>query len=305
MNAQPLLPNFFIIGAHKSGTTSLHDYVGQHPQVFMSPVKEPCFFAFLSRNGEPLPADTPFTRGLVYTWPDYLKLFEGAADAVAVGEASTAYLSSDQAPLAIRHHVPHAKIIAILRHPVDRAYSNFIMNRFHDVEPIGDFEQAISVEAERRRQGWPSGKFDYMQLGMYGSALARYYELFPDSQISVYKYDQLRDDPRGLLQDIFRFLGVALDPRIDLSKKLLVGKTRPRSRRLNRLVTGNSRTVSFLGSVIPDPLRTRIKRRIEAINETPRQLSPSRRRRLMARFGDDLLLLDQLTGKDFSRWMKE
>ena len=72
-----------------------------------------------------------------------------------VGESSTDYLSSEQAPVAVHQHIPHAKIIAVLGHPVDRAYSNYLMNRVHGIEPLSDFEAALSAEERRRQAGWP------------------------------------------------------------------------------------------------------------------------------------------------------
>jgi len=299
------LPNFMVIGAHKAGTTSLHHYLGQHPQVFMSAVKEPCFFAYLQRKGQPVPSTVPFAESLVYTWPDYARLFESAGDAIAVGESSTAYLTSKQAPHAIHQHIPGARIIAVLRHPVDRAYSQFVMNRQFGVETIADFEAALAAEHERRLAGWPAGTHDYAELGRYGRALARYHAIFPAAQIKVCRYEDLRDDAHGLLQDIFSFLGVDATAPVDVSARLLVGRPPPRSRRLSRFVASQSTAMQMVKSLVPAGVRTKVRDRLESANRSPARMTGDLRRRLIAAYRDDLLLLDSLTGKDFSRWLTE
>ena len=301
----PRLPNFFIVGAQKSGTTSLHHYLGKHPDVFMSAVKEPHFFAHLGRMGEPLPSGLLFSARLVYTWDDYRKLFERSDGAVAVGESSTGYLSSHQAPAAIREHIPHAKIIALLRHPIDRAYSNYLMNRVHGAEPLRSFEDAFAAEQGRRDAGWPAGKHDYFSLGLYGEALSRYYAVFPADQIRVFAYEELRDDAKGLVETVFAFLGVEPSQPVDASEKLLVAQTPPRSQRIDRLIHSRSRALSVAKSVVPGAVRRSVGARLEAMNQTPARLPERQRRRMVAAYRDDLSVVDRLTGKNFSRWLEE
>ena len=303
--SEPRLPNFFIVGAQKAGTTSLHHYLGKHPDVFMSKVKEPHFFAHMARKGEPLPSGLLFSANLVYTWEDYARLFEASDGATAIGESSTGYLTSHQAPIAIRKHIPHAKIIALLRHPVDRAYSNFLMNRVHGTEPLRSFEAAVAAEQPRRAAGWPAGKHDYLSLGLYGEALARYYAVFPADQIRVFAYEELRDNAKGLVETIFAFLGVDPSQSVDASEKLLVARTPPRSRRVERLMQSRSGALSVAKSLVPRAARQRIGTRLETLNRTPARLSDRQRHRMVAAYRDDLSRLDQLTGKNFSRWLEE
>jgi hypothetical protein len=122
------MPNFLIIGAAKSGTTSLHHYLKQHPQVYMSQIKEPSFFAF---EGTKPAIPGPWKRWAAHNFitdiQAYRSLFQGVSDEVAIGEASTIYLVHPTAPQRIRHYVPDAKLIAILRDPAERAYSNYRM----------------------------------------------------------------------------------------------------------------------------------------------------------------------------------
>ena len=141
------MPNFLVIGAAKSGTTALYHTLKQHPQIFMSPVKEPHFFAF---EGErPVycgPGDRElFNPRVVFRLEDYVRLFDGLRAQTAVGEASVQYLMrSDAAAARIRQHIPRAKLIAILRQPADRAYSHYIMLRSQGLERLS-FTQALAA----------------------------------------------------------------------------------------------------------------------------------------------------------------
>ena len=182
MQANPRLPNFFIVGAPKAGTTSLYAYLDQHPEVYMSPLKEPNYFAFelraenFSKEDQPriareaaalrdyLDGDMRDKRfgGLVSDWLDYGKLFRNASTETAIGEASPMYLWSGSAAHNIARRLPHAKIIISLRNPVDRAYSQYLQ-----MTSIGmirrSFRQQIqaSMMDERRCFGpsWPLLEF--------------------------------------------------------------------------------------------------------------------------------------------------
>src|SRR3712207_4104321 len=128
------LPNFLVIGAMKSGTTALYYYLEQHPEIYMSPVKEPNFFS--QENA----ADTVTHIGT------YEQLFKGASGKKAIGEASHSYLYEPRAAAEIRRYVPKVKLIAILRNPIDRAYSHFLHMVRSGTEPLDDFAQALREE---------------------------------------------------------------------------------------------------------------------------------------------------------------
>src|ERR671929_75877 len=131
------MPNFFIIGAMKSGTTALYYYLEQHPEVYMSPVKEPNFFCSQEqKNGADAVTDIRA----------YERLFRGVLGETAVGEASHCYLYEPRAAAAIRRCVPEAKLLAILRNPIDRAFSHFLHMVRTGSEPLSDFAQALREE---------------------------------------------------------------------------------------------------------------------------------------------------------------
>ena len=146
-------PNFFIIGAAKSGTTSLYHYLKQHPQIYMSPVKEPRFFAFhgetleIDRYDQLSRADLRLILADSITKPsDYLALFNGVKDEKAIGEASPLYLQIPQVAARIHQFIPHAKLLAVLRNPIDRTYSQFLMHSRNGLAPSKDFLQTIALE---------------------------------------------------------------------------------------------------------------------------------------------------------------
>ena len=146
------MPNFLLIGAGKSGTTAIYRYLQAHPQIYMSALKEPQFFAIA---GQPI-SDFPDLRGyeqeVVTDLQSYEQLFARFAGEVAIGEASTWYLYNPQALDRIQQSLPNVKLIAILRHPVERAYSHFLFNRGIGREPLSSFETALAVEPERIAQ---------------------------------------------------------------------------------------------------------------------------------------------------------
>jgi hypothetical protein len=261
------LPNFFIVGANKAGTTSLHHYLGQHPDILMSANKEPTFLSLLHLGGLPQQPPPPFGSALVYEWADYLRLFESEEPALAVGEASTAYLTSHYAPWTIHEHFPHARIVAVLRHPVDRAYSQFLMYRRAGIEGFDAFEDALQDELKKRAAGLPLDNH-YTELSRYGAGLARYYSLFPADRIRVYRYEQLRDDGGSLLRDLFSFLEVDAGAAVDTSARLNASPG-----------TGSNGH----GTQLPDAIR----------------------RRLATFFREDLMEVDRLTGGNFARWLEE
>ena len=173
------MPNFLVIGAAKSGTTSLYHYLGQHPQVYVSPVKEPNFFAL---EGEKPDFRAPGSEERINSWSvtdveAYRALFEGAGEEEALGEASAMYLYSEKAPGRIRHHLPNTKLVAVLRDPVERAYSSFLHLKRNGREPLDDFVEALEAEERRIRDNW-EWIWHYKNMGFYHEQLRRYHEAF-------------------------------------------------------------------------------------------------------------------------------
>ncbi len=304
------MPNFLIIGAGKSGTTSLYEYLALHPEVYMSPVKEPNFFAL---EGQSLDFGAPenMTRNInswsVTNLEAYRDLFGGVSGEKAIGEASPLYLYFPDAPGRIRRYIPDARLIAILRNPADRAYSAFTHLVHHDVEPFTDFDRALQEEEARIEANW-EWTWHYKRAGFYYEQLSRHYETFDRDQIRVYLYEDLRDDPIGLLRDLFRFIGVDEAFAGTLTADALTkheASSFPRSRALHHFLKYPNPFKSALKPLLPKGLRRTARYRLRSWNlAKPPALSPKIRRNLTALYREDIEKLQDLIGRDLSGWLR-
>ena len=300
------MPNFLIIGAAKAGTTSMWHHLEQHPQVYMHPKKQLNFFAL---EGENLnfrgkgPRDT--TLHSVTTIEAYRAQFSEVTNEMAVGEASNLYLYNPRAAQRIRHYLPDVKLIAILRHPADRAYSRFLHLVRLGREPISDFARALDEEEARiRDHWWPD--FHYLRMGLYHEQLKRYFDLFAREQIKVYLQEDLRSDPFSVLRDVFGFLEVddAFTP--DTTIKYNVSGV-PKSKGLHLLLRKLRGARPFVEPLLPEKQRQRILRIASAAhnrNLVKPRLTPEVRARLIEGYREDTLRLQDLIQRDLSAWLK-
>ena len=298
------MPNFLVIGAAKSGTTSLYHYLAQHPDVFMSPVKEPNFFAL---EGEKPSfrapgADERINRWSITDLEAYRKLFDGAAKEKAIGEASPLYLYSPKAPERIRHYAPEAKLIAVLRNPAERAYSSFLHLVRNGREPLTDFVRALRAEEERIQSNW-EWIWHYENMGFYHTQLKRYYETFERGQIRVYLYEDLKNDPIGMLRDVYGFLGVddSFTPNT-LSRYMVSGV--PRSRALYAILRKPHPIKSVLKPLLPKGLRRRVLLNLQNRLLVKPPFPAEVRRNLTEAYREDVVKLQELIGRDLSAWLR-
>jgi len=303
------MPNFLVIGAMKSGTTSLHHYLRQHPEIYVSPVKEPSFFAV---EGSALDFDGAegrrrvqrlMKRSVVTDVDAYGALFGGVGDEKAVGEVSPLYLYDGAAPNRIKRYVPGAKLIAVLRHPAERAYSAFLYLTRDGREPLRDFAAALRAEDARIRGNW-EWIWHYRSLGLYHAQLGRYLGLFPRDQLRVYLYEDLQADPLGLLRDVFRFLGVDESFTPDTSVRHNPSGV-PRSKTLLRLLNRPNVVTDVLRPIVPVRLRRRLRAHVEArILAAPPPLDGEVRRELVRGYSNDVRKLERLIDRDLSAWLE-
>ncbi len=291
------MPNFFIVGAQRAGTTSLYQYLNQHPQVYMSPRKEPHFFEGMhSEFRRPGRRSVP-VRDLA----EYQALFAGASGEKAIGEASASYLFSPRAPGLIKSSVPDAKIIAILRNPADRAYSNFVYCVQVGREPLGSFAEGLQAEEERTRDKW-GPLWYYKQKGFYYAQVKRYFDTFGRDQVGVWFYEDLRNDTFGIIGEVFRFLGIDESFVPDATSEYNPSGIP----RVGRLYTGvrklTARNPALVERVLPARLRGYVKRRIFV---KPPPFPPEVRRQLTDSYREDILRLQELIGRDLSAWLED
>lgn len=296
-----ILPNYLVIGAAKAGTTSLQAYLDQHPDIFVASRREPSFFAHEGETPSfcgPGDEDWKFVTDL----DAYRRLFAGAGDCQAVGEISPRYLYFEKASERIARHVPQARLIAILRHPVDRAYSHFLMNRNRNCEPAATLPEAIALEAERTGRGW-GWDWRYVGAGLYHEQLSRYYDRFPQERIRVFLYDDLTADTGAFFAELFSFLGVDPTVRPTTSTRYRAA-SQPRSYVLEGFARrpGSARTA--LKRMMPVGLRHGVKSLVMSWNaRPPERLDPGLRRALFAEhFAKDCRRLESLIGRNLSEW---
>ena len=304
-----VVPNFFIVGAPRCGTTSLFSAMAQHPDIFCCPVKEPNHFA-TDRNAKPSIIASAVRRGAlltagspgmdvlprVATTPDYdtyLRLFDGWAGQHAVGEASTSYLFSETAAEEIARRRPDARIIVVLRHPVDRARSEYLMHaqlgrEMGSTDPHGalvggfDDQDAISLSS-------------IVAASLYAPQVARYLRVFGREQVLFLRFEDLAGNPAGTLRRVFQHLGVDPDPRADISLSQQNQSRAVRYPMLNQvLFRSGLRDVILHG--LPGSWRRRLARRYyakeaAALPDIPLDL-----------FLSDIAETERLTGLDLSRW---
>lgn len=220
-----MLPNFLIIGTNKSGTTSLYHYLNSHPDIYMSPLKEPHFFSFEGENLKLRGPDNTFARINDYAITDfeeYKKLFSEVQNEQRVGEASTMYLYYKKSAERIKKYIPDAKLICILRNPVERAFSNYLHAKTDGDEPADSFREALDLETERIKSGW-GPLWHYKQVGFYSEQIKKYLRLFSEKQMHFIIFDEYKKDRDRILDEVFDFLGV--NPNVDIEDELVYNKS--------------------------------------------------------------------------------
>lgn len=264
-------PNFFVVGAAKSGTTALYNGLLRHDDVYLTTPKEPHFYAYLA---DPvalshLYADETAARR------SYTELFADAGDESAVGDASTSNLVVPGAAEVIAREVPDARIVAVLRHPVDRAFSHWRHFRVAGGEDIADFAEALRQEQPRAAAGFPF-TYQYRGWGRYAGLLRPYIERFGRERVQVHLYDDLCADSGAVLRETFRFLGV--DGSVDI----------PPLGRFNEMA-----------APAPSGWRSRLAGR----RSPPKPaLDPELRAELTEGFREEISALEELISRDLSAW---
>jgi hypothetical protein len=290
------LPNFIVIGAAKAGTTALYWYLAEHPEVFMSPVKETNYFAYgLDSEGQLLYGDPDVHRFPVKTLREYEELFANAGGAVAIGEASPIYLECPQAAVRIRQVVPAVKLICSLRHPVDRAYSDYQMYLLRRGRPF-DPERELTAASV-----WAQPDSHWMQIGKYHDQLKRYLDTFPRDQMHVFLFDDFKRNALQTVQGVYRFVGVDPGFEPDFATPHNVGGI-PANRLLEGVFTSRS-----IRSAVKPWMPTRavnwIRRlRMKNMRQAP-PLPVELRKDLTRHFYSDMVKTSELIGRSLDHWL--
>lgn len=291
-----ILPNFLIVGVQKAGTTSIYNYLQEHPQIFMSKVKET---NFLEKDWENLPPEKRNKNGIV-TVEKYAELFRDVKDEKAIGEASPNYLFHYESSAArIKKYVPEAKLIVVLRNPVERAYSDHLMH----------LRDAIGYRSLSEQIKHSAHKSFILRKGFYYLPLKHYFEQFGREQIQVFFYEDLCKNPQDFMQEMYKFLGVDDEFTPNTTKKAQVAKV-PKNQTINNLLQRKNmlrNTVAkIMKTVVPLKTRQKLRDRLIELNSHAKQevpLSQEERQELIELYREDILKLQDLVERDLSSWL--
>ncbi|HJU09290.1 MAG TPA: sulfotransferase, partial [Candidatus Binataceae bacterium] len=222
-------PNFFLVGAAKAGTTSIYAYLSEHPEIFFPVIKEPHFFTQV----RPAP-EQRFLIEAVSKRSAYLKLYAHASNHRVIGDASPSYLWHPEVPRRIHDEVPEAKIAVVLRDPVERAYSHYLMDYREGAQNLPFFE-ALLEDMKRPDKGW-GVSYLYYELGLYAEQLERYLDIFKPERVKILMFDAFRREPHSVLRELADFLELNPQPldQVNTSRKYN-SYAAPRNRYLRRI----------------------------------------------------------------------
>ena len=293
------LPNFLVIGAARAGTTALYNFLVQHPQIFMPQLKEPGFLMLEGTN-----LDNPYSNR-DYSITDlntYQGLFADAQSThTAIGEATTGYLTSAGVIPRIQKYMPEAKLIVLLRNPIDRAYSEWEL-LFRAGRETLSFAEVIAQEPKAPQSDlpWNPDERKYLRKGLYHAHLTRFYDNFDAEQISIHLYDDWRKKQLDVLSNIYAFLGV--DPAFtpDTTIEHNVGGV-PKNQMLYNLIFGNKTLKQVAKRVVPTKQIKQVRGLF--LDRSKEELTAEIRSQLTEYYHADVTALGALLNRDLSGWL--
>jgi hypothetical protein len=291
----PRLPNFVIIGAPKCGTTSLHRYLSQHPDIYLPTQKELHFFTYpYIEQRTAGPRDLEALRRMTRTFAEYSAHYEGVRRQSAVGEVSPSYLYFAEAADAIRERLGAVKIVVILRNPVQKAYSQYLHLVRNDRETLG-FYDALLAEERRSAEGW-SDIWRYAESSLYTQRLKRYLEVFGAANVRILIFEEFFADTSGALRRLLAFLGVR---EVDLAASEVHHRSgKPRSRLLSSLLVKGGPASRVAGLLLPRSLTEAVQKRLWALNTAEKDLIDAQSMKLLSDyFRADVDELEALIGR--------
>lgn len=278
-------PDFYVVGAPKAATTSLYHYLSQHPGIYVPEIKEPHFFSC------PEVKETYYKVVFVEEEYKYLSLYSNKMHGQKAGDFSPSYLFSKKAASRIHYHRPDAQIIAVLRNPVDRAISHYLMDVRDGYQDIPLFE-VISSPSK-----YALFYREYVGNGLYASQLERYLSLFDGNNVKVILYDDLMKGVGGVLKGILNFLNLSDDFEFDLTSSYNSYRMF-RSPFLKKITMSNN--LGLVKRLIPSSVK---KKMFSVFTTRDKPSFEAERKVLVDIFSDDILRLETIIGRDLSTWL--
>lgn len=302
------MPDFLIIGAGKSGTTSLFFYLKQHPEIYIPDVKEPDFFGyemFSEKDFIGKPIINHYKRSIT-NLEEYIGLFKKAGKDQKKGDISNTYLYHEKAPKRIFHYIPNVKLIAVLRQPAERLYSRYMHLARENQLPTPNFLDCL----DKNSVWWERN--DLVPEGFYYRNLSRYYDLFDPSQIKVFLFEELKNDQDKLIKEIYRFLDVDEEFTVDYStsynKSGLI-----RSKAYDRIFGKKGMIKRMVAMILSDKNYRKLKgnktvrkykNMIRDFNLKKPPLDLEAKQKVTEEiYRDDIIKLSKLIDRDLSHWV--
>ena len=322
-----MLPNFFVIGAPRSGTTSVYEYLNAHPDVFMSTTKEPDFFARPALDevhplgGEPeersLRDDAATNDELVVELPRYEGLWGGASGQSRLGEASALYLGHPTAAWHLRSYVPDAPFVVILRDPAERAFSHVVhATRIYAEQGVASPEGAEgrTIDEEFRRavdvattEGMPESTVSepeiWVRAGFYHAHLTRWFELFPREQFAIFLFEDLAADPAGVMKTVYGHLGIDASFTVPTTEAFNASVV-PKNQKLFRAFTTANPVMKRARALAPTRVRAfAVRTRNKYLGSGKPEAEDDLSATLRSIYRDDTERLQDLIGRDLGAWL--
>ncbi|HYG00976.1 MAG TPA: sulfotransferase [Chryseosolibacter sp.] len=301
------IPDFLIIGAGKSGTTSLDKYLQQHPEIFIPAFKEPNFYGYENSKAEQFnnPDDQNHFRQSVTNLQDYLKLFTNATPDQVIGETSNTYLYHEGVPERIKYYNPDMKLIAVLRQPAGRLYSRFMHLARENRTPTATFEECF----DKNTIWWKRN--DLVKEGFYYKNLSKFYETFPRENIRVFLYEDFNSNPEKVLKEIYQFLGVKADFQTNHTTRFNQSGF-IRNKFLDKIYGQKGVVTGTLKTMLPKSVIKTLKSSMfvqKQLNDLrsknlakPKMDLEVRKKLTSEVYGDDIRQLEKLIERDLSHW---
>jgi len=286
--------DFFIVGAPKAGTTSLYHYLNEHPQIEMSLQKEPDYFSDKEIQIQGL----YYSKNRIDTVEKYNGLFNTQKKDVIFGEGSVSYLFYPTVAQDIKVYNPMAKIIIMLRNPIERAFSHYLMD--YRLGLVSDsFEDIINKKSKHKNAHLFYQQ--YIKVGEYAAQLKRYCDIFDKKNILLIDYENFKSDVTGTVNSAYSFLNISAEFSVDINKKHNTF-TMPKNK-LIRFVYSFVIIRNILSFIFPKNIIKAVRLILFTKDKKPKLLEETRNQ-LKDYFSNDVRLLGNLIGKDYSKWIQ-
>ena len=313
-----ILPNFIVVGANKGGTTSIYHYLRQHPEVYLSPVKEPHYFSkdidvdlfkreFAQNklqdiekyvNGD---MSEEYHAAFIRDETQYRKLFKNVKGEKAIGELSTSYLYSTVAASEIKKLVPNCKIIICLRNPIDRAYSHYRMNLWTGNSNEFDFHKALLDDFNHDPKVWGNAHL-YTEIGMYYQQVKRYLDAFGAENVKIIFTEDMKKNASGVIKELYNFIGVDSRFVADTSKQYNEVYT-PKYKNLTWFLN-KSGIRPLMKKFSPRFIKNIIVKALYKGKSDKGEIPAAAKQFLKEKLQADVTQLGVLLNKDLSNWLK-